>query len=78
MQDVLKEGTHRINPFIQSVSIVNIQSQRYEFSGDDAIVFITLDGFNISLEGTVEFNILRGAAPCLSHEVGDMEDIMKN
>lgn len=77
LQDVLKEGTHRINPFIQSVSIVNIQSQRYEFSGDDAIVFITLDGFNISLEGTVEFNILRGAAPCLSHEVGDMEDIMK-
>ena len=42
LQDVLKEGTHRINPFIQSVSIVNIQSQRYEFSGDDAIVLSLL------------------------------------
>ncbi len=77
LQAVLKEGTHRINPFIQSVSVVNIQSQRYEFAGDDAIFFITVDGFNISLEGTVEYNIEREAAPWLSHEVGDMEDIMK-
>lgn len=77
LAEVLKEGTHRINPFLQSVSIVNIQSQRYEFSGDDAIVFITMDGFNISLEGTVEFNISAESAPCLSHEVGDMEDILK-
>ncbi len=77
LNEVLREGTHRLNPFVQSVSIVNIQSQRYEFSGEEAISFITMDGFNISLEGTVEFNILAEAAPCLTHEVGDMEDIMK-
>ncbi|MBO7146588.1 MAG: hypothetical protein J6W81_02445 [Lentisphaeria bacterium] len=77
LKTVLKEGTHRINPFIQSVAIVNIQSQRYEFSGKEAIVFITLDGFPISLEGTVEFNISNESAPRLTHEVGDMEDIMK-
>ena len=76
-QPVLKEGTHRINPYIQSVAIVNIQSQRYEFSGKDAIGFITLDGFQISLEGTVEFNISADSAPCLTQEVGNMEDIMK-
>ncbi len=76
-QAVLKEGTHRINPYIQSVAIVNIQSQRYEFSGKDAIGFITLDGFQISLEGTVEFNISADSAPCLTQEVGNMEDIMK-
>ncbi|MFA6816330.1 MAG: SPFH domain-containing protein [Lentisphaeria bacterium] len=74
---VLNEGTHRINPFLQSVAIVNIQSQRSEFSGKDTITFITLDGFTISLEGTVEFNILESAAPCLTHEVGDMKDIMQ-
>ncbi|MBN2641320.1 MAG: hypothetical protein JXR78_06695 [Victivallales bacterium] len=74
---VLKEGTHRINPYIQSVAIVNIQSQRYEFSGKDSIGFITLDGFQISLEGTVEFNISADSAPCLTQEVGNMEDIMK-
>lgn len=77
LQDVLKEGTHRINPFIQSVSVVNIQSQRYEFSGKDQISFLTIDGFAVSLDGTVEFNISADSAPRLTHEVGDMEDIMK-
>ncbi len=76
-KEVLKEGTHRINPYIQGVAVVNIQSQRYEFSGKDAIGFITLDGFQISLEGTVEFNISAESAPSLTQEVGDMEDIMK-
>ena len=77
LTEVLKEGTHRINPFIRSVSVVNIQSQRHEFSGKDAIGFISLDGFPISLEGTVEFNISADSAPRLTHEVGDMDDILK-
>ncbi len=76
-KEVLKEGTHRINPFIRSVSVVNIQSQRYEFTGDEQIAFLTVDGFAISLNGTVEFNISPESAPRLTHEVGDMEDIMK-
>lgn len=77
LADVLKEGTHRINPFIYSVALVNIQSQRHEFSGDDAITFLTQDGFQVSLEGTVEFNIDETMAPRLSNEVGNMEDILK-
>ena len=76
-REIIKEGTHRINPFIESVSIVNIQSQRHEFSGDEAIAFLTVDGFSVSLEGTVEFNILPEAAPRLTHEVGDMDDILQ-
>ena len=74
---VLKEGTHRINPFIHSVTIVNIQSQRHEFSGKDAITFLTMDGFTVSLEGTVEFNIDSNQAPRLTQVVGDMQDILK-
>lgn len=76
-KEVLKEGTHRLNPFIYSISIVNIQSQRHEFSGPDSITFLTLDGFPVSLEGTVEFNILPEKAPRLTHEIGNMEDILK-
>ncbi len=75
--EVLKEGTHRINPFIFSVVLVNTQSQRHEFSGADAISFLTVDGFQVSLEGTVEFNVDQALASRLSHEVGDMEDILK-
>jgi len=73
---VLREGTHRINPFMYSVTILNIQRQRHEFSGNDAITFLTMDGFPVSLEGTVEFNIDVELAPRLVQVVGDMEDIL--
>ena len=76
VQEILKEGTHRLNPFIYNVIPVNIQSQRHEFSGEDAISFLTMDGFNVSLEGTVEFNIIATEAPRLVQAVGDMEDIL--
>ena len=47
---ILKEGTHRLNPFIYSVTLVNVQSQRFELSGADAISFLTLDGFTVQAE----------------------------
>ena len=75
--EVLKEGTHRLNPFLYAVSIVTIQSQRFEFNGDDAIMFLTLDGFPVTVEGTLEFNLSRDKVAQLTHEVGDMDDIMQ-
>jgi regulator of protease activity HflC (stomatin/prohibitin superfamily) len=75
--EVLKEGTHRLNPYLKAVSIVNIQSQRFELSGADAIIFLTLDGFPITVEGTLEFNLNVTKVAQLTHEVGDMADIMK-
>lgn len=76
-RDVLKEGTHRLNPFLYAVSIVNIQSQRFELSGGDAIMFLTLDGFPVTVEGTLEFNLNVEKVSQLTHEVGDMDDIMQ-
>jgi len=76
-REVLKEGTHRLNPYLKAVSIVNIQSQRFEFSGDEAIMFLTLDGFTVTVEGTLEFNLSVDRVSKLTHEVGDMDDIMK-
>ena len=76
-EKVLKEGTHRLNPFLYAVSIVNIQSQRFELSGADAISFLTLDGFTVSAEGTLEFNIDADHAALLTQEVGDMDDILQ-
>ena len=74
---ILKEGTHRLNPFLYSIMIVNIQSQRFELSGADAITFLTLDGFTVSAEGTLEFNLDVDRIALLSHEVGDMDDILQ-
>ena len=56
---------------------MNIQSQRFELSGADAISFLTLDGFTVNAEGTLEFNLEIDKVAMLSHEVGDMDDILQ-
>lgn len=76
-QQVLDPGTYYLNPYIFSVVEVNLQSQRFEMSGDDAITFLTMDGFTVQVEGTLEFAIERESAALLTHRVGDMEDIIK-
>ncbi len=76
VSDVLDPGTYYLNPFVVNVVEVNLQSQRFEMSGEDAINFLTLDGFTISVEGTIEFGIERQKAALITHRVGDMEDVV--
>lgn len=75
--DILKEGTHRLNPFLCAVSVVNVQSQRFELAGPDAITFLTLDGFTVTVEGTLEFNLDARRVAQLTQEVGDMDDVLQ-
>ncbi len=77
LQDVLDPGTYYLNPFKFAVVEVNLQSQRFEISGDEAITFLSEDGFAIRIEGTLEFNIQRDKAALLTHQAGDMDDIVK-
>ncbi|MCE9614389.1 MAG: hypothetical protein K8T26_08940 [Lentisphaerae bacterium] len=74
---VIDPGTYYLNPYMVSVSEVNLQGQRFEMSGKDVITFLTLDGFTVTVEGTLEFAILRDKAALLTHRVGDMDDILK-
>lgn len=74
---VLDPGSHYLNPYILNVVEVNLQSQRFEMSGDDAISFLTVDGFNVEVEGTLEFALMREHAALLTHRIGDMDDIVK-
>jgi regulator of protease activity HflC (stomatin/prohibitin superfamily) len=74
---VLDPGTYYLNPYLFSVVEVNLQSQRFEMSGDDAINFLTMDGFTVVVEGTIEFALQREQAALLTHRVGDMNDILK-
>ena len=74
---LLDPGTHYLNPYIYNSVEVNLQSQRFEMSGKDVINFLTLDGFTVSVEGTIEFGIQRGESAFLTHRVGDMDDIIK-
>ena len=75
--DILDAGTYYLNPYMVVVTDVNLQSQRFEMSGDDAISFLTLDGFTVNVEGTIEYALMREKAAQLTHQVGDMEDILK-
>lgn len=74
---LLDPGTHYLNPYMYNVVEVNTQSQRFEMSGKDVINFLTLDGFSVTVEGTIEFAIERDEAAYLTHRVGDMDDIIK-
>ena len=77
LPEALDPGTYYLNPYMVNVVEVNLQSQRFEMSGDDAITFLTLDGFTVHVEGTIEFALMREKAGMLTHEVGEMDDILK-
>ena len=74
---ILEPGTYYLNPYIYNVTEVNVQNQRFELQGEDAITFLTQDGFQITVEGTLVFAIRREKAALLTHQVGDMDDILK-
>jgi regulator of protease activity HflC (stomatin/prohibitin superfamily) len=75
--EILDAGTYYLNPYMVNVVEVNLQSQRFELSADDAISFLTLDGFTVNVEGTIEYALMRNQAALLTHQVGDMDDILK-
>jgi regulator of protease activity HflC (stomatin/prohibitin superfamily) len=74
---VLEPGTYYLNPYMVNVVEVNLQSQRFEMSGEDAISFLTSDAFTISVEGTIEYALISEKVALLTHQVGDMEDVLK-
>jgi regulator of protease activity HflC (stomatin/prohibitin superfamily) len=74
--EALDPGTYYLNPFLVDVTELNLQSQRFDFSGKDAINFLSFDGFNITVEGTIEWAIKRESAAMITVRVGDLEDIL--
>lgn len=77
LPEVLDPGTYYLNPYLYTVVEVNLQSQRFEMSGEDAISFLTMDAFTVNVEGTIEFALNRDQAALLTHRVGDMDDIVR-
>ena len=74
---ILAPGTYYLNPYMLNIAEVNLQSQRFEMSGADAINFLTVDGFTVHVEGTIEYAFIQDNAARLTHQVGDMDDIIK-
>src|SRR5205814_2343093 len=55
---VIDAGTYYLNPYMFTIAEVNLQSQRFEMSGEDAINFLTMDGFTVHVEGTIEYALM--------------------
>lgn len=77
IEETLDPGSYYLNPYLFNVIEVNMQSQRFEMSGDDSIDFTTEDGFPVKVEGTVEYAVVRAQASRLTHVVGDLDDILR-
>lgn len=77
LSETLDPGTYYMNPYMFDVREVSLQSQRFVMSGDDTINFLTMDGFSIYVEGTIEFGIERDLAAMIAHRIGDMDDVLK-
>jgi regulator of protease activity HflC (stomatin/prohibitin superfamily) len=73
----LDPGVYYLNPYVYNVVEVTLQSQRFVLGGADAINFLSMYGFNVDIEGTIEFGIERNRAALLTHQVGDMDDVLK-
>ncbi len=73
---VLEPGTYYLNPYMYMITVVNLKSQRFEMSGDDAITLLSQDGFTITVEGTIEWAIKKEFAALISMEIGDIEDML--
>jgi len=53
----LSPGTYYENPFIKKITPIDTRSHRFDMTSDKIIRFPSVDGFDISMEGTIEWYI---------------------
>ncbi|MFN8277839.1 MAG: prohibitin family protein [Chitinophagales bacterium] len=77
-EDYLESGLHVVNPLVK-VTEVDVKTLNYTMSGvhdegekegDDAIRVLTADGLEVTIDLTVLFRVVPGAAPRLLRETG--------
>jgi regulator of protease activity HflC (stomatin/prohibitin superfamily) len=57
--ETLPPGTYYLNPYAQLVTPIDTRSQKFDMNGDSNITFPSIDGFTITMEGTIEWYIER-------------------
>jgi regulator of protease activity HflC (stomatin/prohibitin superfamily) len=56
-KDTIAPGTYYENPFIKLITSVDIRSHRFDMAKEKIIRFPSLDGFDITMEGTIEWYV---------------------
>jgi regulator of protease activity HflC (stomatin/prohibitin superfamily) len=50
-------GTYNVNPYIEKMTPIDTRSHRFDMTAEKIIRFPSLDGFDITMEGTIEWYI---------------------
>jgi uncharacterized membrane protein YqiK len=61
------------NPYIYTVTRIEIKSQKFEMSGDNAITFFSKDGFEITIEAVCEWALVQDKIPLTYVTYGDQK-----
>jgi regulator of protease activity HflC (stomatin/prohibitin superfamily) len=70
------EGFRYINPFEKRITPVNIRSQRFEMTGNEAIRFPSSDSFDIRMEGFVEWSVIPGKLPLIYTQYAEGNELL--
>lgn len=69
-------GTYYVNPFIQRIDPVDTRSHRFDMTEQRIIKFPSRDGFEITMEGTIEWYIEPARAPEVLVKYVDHRDVI--
>jgi len=57
-QETLEPGTYYLNPYMYRINSIDTRSQRFDLSEGKDMTFPSKDGFQISLDGRIEFRVI--------------------
>lgn len=69
---VLTPGIYFLHPYMTKVNLMDCRSQRFELSGNEALVFPSNDAFEMTVLMTVEWAIDQKRAPEIFVRIGEM------
>lgn len=74
--EVLPPGLHYNNPYERRIDVIDVRSHTLDLRGDEAIEFPSNDGFDILIEGTVEYAVGQNRAPYVLVAIGDHNEVV--
>ena len=73
LHKILTPGIYFLHPFMTKVNLMDCRSQRFELSGNEAVVFPSNDAFQMTVLMTLEWAIDQKRAPEIFVRIGEMD-----
>jgi regulator of protease activity HflC (stomatin/prohibitin superfamily) len=75
--EVKEPGTYYLNPYLYDVISYNIRVQKTDFSGPNALSFMSDDSFQVRLTATIEWRVSKQKAALVHTRIGSLADVEK-